>query len=361
MNESADDIESLLARYREVSAKIDLKTGPYGDEECFPCQECSNDHYVYIPTLEFLPPYCTKCSANCTSVNRYMKKSCSSQSNWECGDCLPGYENKYGNSDFPCTKKTHVKSSSETSTPVANPAITQALVGSSHQGNESGGWFASLPVALQVLIIVFAAIFVFVIAAISGALACNRYCPPKSLSRENSSLLHSEVEIDGGRDIPQTGVRGELSNPASLPENCARLAVALNRYNQTTSANVCHCLIFQEFDCLDCVPLLAKSNSQIGNNLDLIAFIASEVCHDPLKLFWAIGVQDSDIYILNDDRNRAPEKISQKDFIYNVLHRWLQVNTEATYRDLFKGLCQGGFHHINRAVCAQYDSYVPQV
>ncbi|KAH3833692.1 hypothetical protein DPMN_107004 [Dreissena polymorpha] len=230
---------------RNLNIEIELKTGPYGDEECFPCQECPKDHYVYIPTLEFLLPYCTKCSADCASVNRYRKKACSSQSNLECGDCLPGYENKYGNSDFPCTKKTPVKSFSETTTPVANPANTQVLVGSPHQGNESVGGFASLPMALHVLIIVLAVIAVFVIAAISGAFACHRYCPRKStsmetlstISAEYSSLSTSEVEMDGGgKGREQKLVRGELANPVSLPpDQLSLLAGALKSFNRTTS------------------------------------------------------------------------------------------------------------------------------
>ncbi|KAH3833688.1 hypothetical protein DPMN_107000 [Dreissena polymorpha] len=90
-------------RARNFSSEVEVETGPNGDLQCLPCEKCPNGHYVRIPEAKGIPVMCVLCSADCASMNRYMTKACSSQSNWQCGDCLPGFENTISD-DFPCQK-----------------------------------------------------------------------------------------------------------------------------------------------------------------------------------------------------------------------------------------------------------------
>lgn len=134
------------------------------------------------------------------------------------------------------------------------------------------------------------------------------------------------------------------------------------RMSAGRSQIVCRCPTLTADDCREsCGPLIEKPSRNIGGNNDLITVIANNVCHNPLELFRYIGAKDSDIYNLNDDRYKNPDRVSQKDFIYNVLKRWLQVNNEAKSHTLFQGLCHGGFHRINKSIYEQYSDLFPHV
>ncbi|KAH3835060.1 hypothetical protein DPMN_108398 [Dreissena polymorpha] len=360
---------------------------------------------------------CVLCSADCASMNRYKTEECSSYSDWQCGDCLPGFEYSISK-DFPCQKILTSKIPSvvtfptrrrfteheNVSKPNGTSESTTSLPDEVNVGqNESSGRSHSLSGTAVAIIIVGIVAGVIIVAMLVIGCLVKKYCHQKLLSSEklrvitvepssgeNSSTTYSSLSSDSDLEldcrhngdltpppsrcpdpgsIPSTDeqlelVRGELSHPTSIPiEHLNRVSEEWLQFERTSvglSQIVCRCPSMVSAVCPEgCRPLMDKPSSNINGNKNLITFIANNVCHNPLELFRYIGAKDSDIYNLNDDRDRNPDRVSQKDFVYNVLKHWLQVNNEAKSHTIFNGLCHGGFHRINKSIHEQYSDLFP--
>ncbi|WAQ99492.1 hypothetical protein MAR_023865 [Mya arenaria] len=359
---------------RNFTEEYTGKRGLHGDEECLKCHKCGDGYYVHIPEFGGIPGTCVTCSSSCADRNRLMEQECGKDSNWRCGGCIFRYTD-YGasNTDLPCyIRKEYTQST--TNLPESNNSSTKVP-----PENDTNA-------VMVLLACVGMTIFIFAVLSV----LCVRHMRRSKLTTPVNDLevrnqdkyiqIHqhdNDIECDCAGDVDSgrigfklahyensdervraellsnRGQRGqELSNPLSGTEtfdNLHKVCKQLSEYWSSTRKRqqVCECIL--DTSCEKCEQLLhyVEDVSLMDKGV-LLKDISGEICHDPLDLFKALGVKDSDIYSLDDDRNRNVDQIPQSEFIYRVLKKWVEVNAgNARLHDLIKALCKGRFHTIN--------------